>query len=297
MHAFFRYLVLSFILAGCLSLPAPAAGQGKTYRIGPDDVLTVIIYAGGEKQFESSITVSNQGNINAPFIGSVKAEGLTPSELEKRIQQPLALDYFVDPKVNIQITQYRSLHYYISGGVNQPGLYTMTSEVSLLVLIAKAGGLDPDHGNVAFIMRGYADAVMAGEKVEKLATQTKPIKVDLYRLLNQGDLSANPMLNPGDVVYIPMKKSLDLAESKIYVEGEVKNPGAYDYQAGLTALSACIMAGGFDTFAAPNRAKIIREKGEKTEVLKINLEMVKEGKIPDVQLQPGDRIHIPETWL
>ena len=36
---------------------------------------------------------------------------------------------------------------------------------------------------------------------------------------------------------------------------------------------------------------------DKLEIIKINLNHVKEGKIRDVSLKPGDRIHIPETWL
>ena len=97
--------------------------------------------------------------------------------------------------------------------------------------------------------------------------------------------------------YIPPEKTLNLADSKIYVGGEVKKPGLFDFQPGLTALSACIMAGGFTKFAAPNRTRVIRHQGDKKVVIKINLNNVKKGKIADVKLQPGDRIQVPETWL
>ena len=271
--------------------------QGKAYRIGPNDVLTLTIHAGGEKQHDSDVTVSARGMINAPFVGNIRAEGLTPSQLEMRITEPLAKDYFVDPKVNIRIKEYHSLHYYISGAVKNPGLYETTTEASLLELIAKAEGVLPDCGNVAYIMRGAAGHVNTGEKTEDQASRTEPIKVDLIRLLDKGDMSVNLTLEPGDVVYIPLKKSLNLAESKVYVEGEVKDPGLYDYQPGMTAMNACIMAGGFDKFAAPNRTRIIRKKGDGVEIIKINLEDVKKGKAPDIGLKPGDRIHVPETWL
>lgn len=275
----------------------PCWAQGKAYTIGPNDVLTLTIHAGGEKQHDSDVTVSARGMINAPFIGNVRAQGLTPSQLEMEITGPLARDYFVNPKVNIRIKEYHSLHYYISGAVEKPGLYETTTEATLLELIAKAEGVLPDCGNVAYIMRGAANQVDAGEKAEDLVSRIDPIKVDLIRLLDKGDMSANLILKPGDVVYIPLKKSLDLAESKIYVEGEVKDPGLYDYQPGMTAMNACIMAGGFDKFAAPNRTRIIRKKGDGVEIIKINLEKVKEGKAPDIELKPGDRIHVPETWL
>ena len=181
--------------------------------------------------------------------------------------------------------------------MKEPGLYETTTEATLLELIAKAEGVLPDCGNVAYIMRGAANKVSAGEKAEDLVARIEPIKVDLIRLLDKGDMSANLTLKPGDVVYIPLKKSLNLAESKVYVEGEVKDPGLYDYQPGMTAMNACIMAGGFDKFAAPNRTRIIRKKGDGVEIIKINLDDVKEGKAPDIELKPGDRIHVPETWL
>jgi len=290
-------ILLPFLLQIGILLFSLPGSQAKAYRIGPKDVLTLTIHAGGEKQHEADLTVSANGTINTPFIGTFRAEGLSPSELEMRITELLAKEFFVDPKVNILIKEYHSLHYYISGAVQKPGLYEMATEASLLELIAKAEGVLPERGNVAYIMRGSADKVLAGEKAEDLASVTEPIKVDLIRLLDKGDMSANPMLRPGDVVYIPLGTSLDVAESKIYVEGEVKKPGLYDFQPGMTAMNACIMAGGFDKFAAPNRTRIIRKKGDEVEIIKINLNQVKEGKTPDIELQPGDRIHVPETWL
>jgi len=271
--------------------------QAAAYRIGPKDVLTVIIEAGGERQYEGELTVSSEGNINAPFIGVYKAAGATPSELEKLLWEPLAQDYFVDPKVNISVKEYQSLYYSISGAVKKPGRYQMRSKASLLELIVKAEGVTSDRGNVAYIMRGEADSGNVGELSTEDIQSKDPITVDLIKLLDQGDMSSNPVLKSGDVVYIPLKQTLHVATQKIYVEGEVRNPGAYDFQPGMTALNACIMAGGFGEFAAPNRARIIRSVDQESEIIKINLQRVKEGRQADVELMPGDRIHVPETWL
>jgi len=277
--------------------PDQSVAQTKTYLIGPRDILTLTIYAGGEEQQEVDLTVSARGMINAPFTGPVRAEGLTIPQLEDLITEPLARDYFVKPEVNIRIKEYHSLQYYISGAVKEPGLYEMTSEASLMELIAKAGGVLPERGNIAYILRESTEQIAGGQEIENLLSHKDPRKVDLKGLLDKGDMSLNLILQSGDVVYIPLEKALDLAESKIYVEGEVKKPGIYDYQPGLTALNACIMAGGFGKFAAPNRTRIIRKQGDIQETIKINLNDVKKGKIPDIELKPGDRIHVPETWL
>jgi len=302
MNPFQKIIETAFIIpllfqAFLLLSPGLSAAQIKAYLIGPRDILTLAIYAGGEEQQEVDLTVSAQGMINVPFIGPVKAEGLTIPQLETLIAEPLARDYFVDPQVNIRIKEYHSLHYYISGAVKDPGMYEMSSRASLMELIAKAGGVLPERGNVAYILRASSGQIPEGKKIEDLLPHKNPIKVDLKRLLDKGDMSCNPILRSGDVVYIPLEKALDLAESKIYVEGEVRRPGVYSYQVGLTALNACIMAGGFGKFAAPNRTKIIRRQGDRQEIIKINLNDVKGGKIPDIELKPGDRIHVPETWL
>ena len=287
----FLFQVFLYLFSGL------SVAQSKAYLIGPRDILTLTIYAGGEEQQEVDLTVSARGMINAPFIGPVRAEGLTIPQLEALINEPLARDYFVDPQVNISIKEYHSLHYYISGAVQSPGMYVMSSKASLMELIAKAGGVLSQRGNVAYILRASTEQIAGGQEIENLISHKDPIKVDLKRLLDKGDMSFNLILQSGDVVYISLQKALDLAESKIYVEGEVKKPGIYDYQPGLTALNACIMAGGFAKFAAPNRTRIIRKQGEKQEIIKINLNDVKKGKIPDIELKPGDRIHVPETWL
>jgi len=271
--------------------------QNEDYLIGPRDILTVIIYAGGEEQQKVDLTVSAQGTINAPFIGPVSVKGLSVRQLELAITEPLARDYFVNPQVNIRVKEYHSLHYYISGAVKSPGMYEVSSNTSLMELLAKAGGVLPERGNVAYILRESVELIEQKEKIEDFILAKDPIKIDLKKLLDLGDMSFNVMLRPGDVVYIPLEKTLDLAESKIYIEGEVKKPGVYDFQVGLTAMNACIMAGGFDKFAAPNRTKIIRKNKENQEIIKINLDEVREGKIPDIELKPGDRIYVPETWL
>ena len=267
------------------TVPAVPA-QNQAYNVGTRDVLHVSIHAGGEKQSEVDLTVAADGTIKVPFIGTLPVSGLTTAQIEEQIRLPLAKDYFVDPEVHAAVKEYHALQYHIAGAVKSPGSYNMSTVATLIELIAEAGGVLPERGNVAYVQRG-APGDKPGE----------PIKVDLTRLLDRGDMSENLQLVSGDVVYIPPEKSQNLGESKVYVEGEVKKPGVYDFQPGMTALNACIMAGGFDKFAAPNRARVIRSENGRQQILRIDLEDVKNGKIPDVELKPGDRIHIPESYL
>ncbi len=281
-------LFVVFII--CSIALAQYAFAASVYKLGPRDVIKITIFAGGEKQVDVNLTVSDQGMVNAPFIGAVQAAGVSTSTLEKTIHKPLAKDYFVNPQVNVLIKEYLSLQYSISGAVKKPGKYEMRSATTIMDLIAKAEGVESGRANVAYILRDPGNT-NAGEKSKE------PIKVNLLKLLDEGDMSHNVALQSGDSVYIPLSKGLNQSDSKVYVSGKVKKPGLHDFQPGLSALSVCIMAGGFDEFAAPNRATIIRMEGKEQKVININLEKVIEGKIADIPLQPGDRLYIPESWL
>lgn len=301
------------LLLPALLLLLPAAGLGSSplpadtgYRLGAGDVIIISILAGGQEQVAKEMVVGDDGSVTVPFVGKVTAGGLTVGELEKQILPPLAQEFFVDPQVHLRIKEYRSLQFFISGALKDPGVYSLDFIPTLMDLIAKAGGVTPDRGNLAYVLRGLSDPVLVtsdaplseAELAETIAgARTKPIVVDLYRLLDEGDMSENIRLQSGDTIYIPPGTRLDQAATRIYVQGLVKNPGVFDYQPGLTALAACIMAGGFDKFAAPNRARIIRQSGDERTVITIDLKKVQTGDAPDLPLQPGDRIHIPESWL
>lgn len=272
---------------------------GSSYKIGPADVLAVSIFAGGESQVDVDLTVSGQGYVNFPFLGQVQASGMTSSELEKRMVGPLERDYFVSPQVHIRVREYNSLSFSISGAVKKPGKYEMKNATKIMDLIARAEGLTPESGNVAYVLRdgGTFDETMLVESSTGKKGAKQPIKVDLVKLLDRGDMSQNLSLEPGDSVYIPLVKGLNQSESTVYVSGEVEKPDVYPYQPGMSALSVCIMAGGFGKHAAPNRATVVRVDNGKQQVININLEDVVKGKTPDVALKPGDRIHVPESWL
>ena len=268
--------------------PVPSTTRGDDYRIGPSDVLSVSIFAGGEKEIGEDVTVSPDGQITLPLLGGIQAAGKTVGELRKDSIEPEARQYFVEPQVTVTIKEYHSLSFYISGSVVHPGHYELDKEPSLLELIAKAGGLEPDYGHKAYILRASHSAEGDADK---------PIVVDMKDLLDQGDMSKNIRLATGDVIHIPRDRELNQASNSIFVEGEVKKPGIYTFQQGITALSACILAGGFNDYAAPNRARIIRRNGTEQQIIELNLDAVKKGKAKDVELQPGDLVHIPDSWL
>jgi polysaccharide biosynthesis/export protein len=284
-----QYLSLTITLVLALvALASAAVSEDRTgYRLGPRDIISTSIYAGGEQQVAVDLTITEEGQVNYPFLGPIKAGGLAVNELEEWIAAALAKDYFVAPQVHIQVKEYHSLHFSISGAVKKPGNYKMQTATTIMDLIAKAEGVTLEKGNIAYILRDSGGGASGNE----------PLRVNLQKLLDQGDVSHNVLLQPGDSVYIPLASGLDQGETKVYVSGYVAKPDVYEYQPGLSALSVCIMAGGFTRFAAPNRTTVVRTEGGEQQVIKIDLQRVIQGKAEDLPLKPGDRIHVPESWL
>lgn len=272
--------------------------EEKAYVVGKGDVLSVIIFAGGTTQESLDLTVSSKGTINFPFLGEMKAAGLSIPQLTDRVTAPLRQDYFVDPQIIISVKDYKSKNVYITGAIEKPGLYPLERSTTLLELIAKAGGVTKERGNIAYILRDSMKALKDSKKIDQLVQQEKSIQVNLRELLDQGITSRNIELAADDVVYIQPTNFSNLTKYKIYVLGKVEKPGMYDFQEGLTALDACTLAGGFAKYAAPNRSVITRRDSQASqETININLDRVRKGKEKDILLQPGDRIYVPESWL
>ncbi len=292
-------LFLTFVL---LCWAVSAFGQKGKYVLGIGDKLSFLLYAGGELQLKGGgaiiLTISEDGTITLPFLGKVRADGLTIDQLTHEITTRLKADYFVNPQVVLSVVDYRSKKVYILGEVKNPGSYGMEHEnTSLIELISMAGGATEKRGKKAFVLRGAYEDIASGGKINELVEKQEPIVADLQRLLERADLTANVQLRPDDVVYIPPRIFVDIAQSKIYVMGHVNKPGIYEFQDGITALNACLLAGGFARFAAPNRATVTRfENGKKT-IIKIDLSDVRKGKEDDIILEPGDRVYVPKSWL
>jgi len=149
------------ILAMVLLIPCVCLGsedqQVSGYRLGAGDVVKISVLAGGQEQLAKDMVVSESGYVTVPFIGKMPAAGMTLIDLEKQIQPPLARDYFVNPQIHLQMKEYHSLQFFISGAVSSPGMYSLDFIPTLMDLIAKAGGVTGERGNVVYILRGIKD--------------------------------------------------------------------------------------------------------------------------------------------
>jgi polysaccharide export outer membrane protein len=116
---------------------ASAAAATSSYRVGPLDVLDISVF--NVPDLSKSVQVSGSGTINLPLIGEMAAAGKSTEELERELTQKLGEKYLQNPQVTVLVKEYNSQKVTVEGSVNKPGVYPITTDTSLLQLVALAG--------------------------------------------------------------------------------------------------------------------------------------------------------------
>ncbi|MBN1828346.1 MAG: polysaccharide biosynthesis/export family protein [Deltaproteobacteria bacterium] len=256
----------------------PQEAFAQEYRIGAQDVLEITVI--GFDDLNKRYRVSENGTISLPYLGDIEVMGHTKATLEKKLADLLKDNYLKDPQVTIVIVEFQSKKVYLIGAVSSPGPYDILGRLTLLKLIAQAGGLDADAGDEIIVMRQLPE----GKKTS--------IKISVEDLIMKGDPELDIPLQPEDVVSIPVDKTI-----LIYVTGQVIMPGALEVKESNipTLLRAIAQAGGFSERASKGGVIIKRKdsSGKETRI-KVNVNDIIKGKKRDVQLQENDVIIVSE---
>jgi polysaccharide biosynthesis/export protein len=278
---FKRFLILGLLLY-INGLGGFVAAQ-EDYRLGPEDELEIRVWS--HDDLTRKVRVGLNGMISFPFVGEIKARGLTIGELQKELESRLGPKYLIDPRVSITIGEYKSQKFFVVGNVQKPGTFPLTKPIKIVEAISMAGGIAsgtgtrPLSGAVAIIIRAKA-----GEKADqpKMPDQTPAgakTTVSLTAAL-AGDATQNLEIKNGDTIFVP--------NFVYYVTGEVKTPNRYPYEENMTVLMAVTTAGGFSEKASSRRTYIVREVNGFKQKVQVKL---------DDQVKPGDTIVVPESWF
>ena len=136
------FVPILLLLVGCStapSAPPPIAADANTsveYVFGTGDRLRLTVF--NEPTLSGEFEVNSAGIISIPLIGNIKAQGETAHGLEGAITQKLSSGYMRDPRVNIEVLQYRP--FYIIGEVSKPGEYPYRNGMNIMSAVAVAGG-------------------------------------------------------------------------------------------------------------------------------------------------------------
>jgi polysaccharide export outer membrane protein len=175
------------------SASAPAtAPAGATlppgYVIGPDDVLTVVFWR--EKDMSAEVTVRPDGKISLPLLNDIDAAGITPEQLRLNLEKA-AGKLMSEPNASVSVKTINSRKVYITGNVMKPGTFPLTGEMTVLQLIALAGGLQEwaDSKNVVILRKQDGRDQRFTFNYKDVTKQKHP--------------EQNIALKPGDTVIVP----------------------------------------------------------------------------------------------
>lgn len=133
----------------------PPASSAERYVLGPNDRIRLKVY--GEPDITGEYEIDNGGQVSIPLAGLIKAAGATTRQLEKAIASALAKGIVRDPRVNVEIAQYRP--YYILGEVKKSGEYPYRNGLTVMDAIASAGGFTyRANENKVYLRRAGAGA-------------------------------------------------------------------------------------------------------------------------------------------
>lgn len=264
----------------------------KDYKIGPEDLLEITVFE--VEKLNKTVRVSAQGNISLPLLGVLRVKGLTANELEKEMRDLLSEKYLQDPQVSVFIKEYRNQRISVIGMVDKPGVFEVTGQKTVLDMLAMAGGLKEDAGQLLFLIRS-SNGKEDDSKETGGSLQQSPLTlvIDLEELLMKGNLTLNVPTYAGDVINIP-------ASGKVFVGGEVGKPGGFPLRGKkLTVSQAIALAEGLKPEAEGSEIKIFRSagKGKGKETISVNYYDIVKGQADDLSLKENDILFVPKSGL
>jgi polysaccharide biosynthesis/export protein len=169
------------------SMASTGSPVPSDYVIGPDDVLNIVFWR--DADMTQQVTVRPDGNITLPLIGDIKAAGLPPAEL-KDIITKAAAKFIEDPNVTVVVSQINSRNVFVTGGVARPGPYPISGQMTVVQILAVAGGLTE-----------FADA--KNVRIMRVENgQTRQYKFNYNEFMDGKNLDQNILLKPGDTVMV-----------------------------------------------------------------------------------------------
>jgi len=242
-------------------------------KLHSGDLVAVSVYDAPE--LTRTVRVDPDGVIRLPLLAEgVKAAGLMPRELEIELANALKSgEILVDPVVKITVVEYHSRPISVMGAVRKPVTFQSDGTVTLLDALSRAEGFTDDAGP------------------EILVTQNDAVhRIAVKRLMDGSDPALNLRLLGNEEVRVPVA-------DKIFVLGNIRKPGAFPIRdpADKTVLKMIALSEGLMPFSQKVGYIVRRKEGEPPQEIPIELAKIMDRKSPDVALEVGDILYVPDN--
>lgn len=255
------------MIAAVLTLSAGLAGAAEIL-LGPGDVVKASVYGSPDLSVETR--VSEGGSMTFPLLGEVQVGGLSVQQAEKKIGGLLEKGgYLKKAQVNLLITTLASQQISVLGQVNRPGRFPVEGTRKVLDLLAMAGGISADGGDMVTLVRN---------RNGKVTRET----IDVVDMVRKGELNRDYEVAGGDIIFVERAP-------RAYITGEVNRPGAFRIERAMTVAQA-LSAGGGLTQRGTERGLRIARRGADGSVHTIDAK-------GDDLVQTDDVITVKESWF
>lgn len=192
-------------------LPMEGVIDTIQYIVGPGDILLISLWGDVEGRFPCM--VFPQGNVIIPTMGSIPVNNLSLASVDEIIKKEVKKLYPTS-EVTVSLYQIRKFVIHLTGEISQRGSFTATPIDRITSAIKMAGGVT-NWANMREIQVTHRNSITE--------------KFDLFEYEREGNLARNPLLQGGDVIYVPR---LQLSKGRVMVEGNIDNPGYYQFYQG-----------------------------------------------------------------
>ena len=257
--------------------PNENAATPDDYILGPGDVVLVEIW--GESEASYSLTVTPEGKVSIPQVGSINVSGLSIKDATTKIRAQLS-KYFSGLRgarpsawMSLTLSEIRTIQVSVLGEVNIPGTYRLSAFTTVLNALYKAGGITP---------------VGSMRDVKVMRSGVEFASVDIYDILFATGTGSNISLREGDVILVP--PSLALAS----IDGGVKRPMFYELKPHESVSDLVRFAGGFTGDAYAGSVNVFRREGTRRKAYTVSGEDLASFPVMD---SDSAFVHVNETEL
>jgi len=237
-------------------------------------VLKIIVF--GEPTLGGSVRVDSDGTVPFQYLQRVKAADLTILQIAESIRKGLADGYVRNPQVSVEVEQYHSQNVYVLGEVKAAGKYPVSGNATLLDVLTQAGSTTPTAGHWVLINHARPGGATGPVTIDDKGAAD--LRINMKDI--QSGKAQNIMIQDNDTIFVPKAEM-------IYVNGNVRAPGAFPFDEGLTVYQAVALAGG-PTEKGSSRVSVKRMIGGKLKDIDV--------KQTDV-LKPNDQVFVKARRL
>jgi protein involved in polysaccharide export with SLBB domain len=266
--------------------PTLRVAPTNLFTLGPGDKVDIEII--DDTNSLTTTVVGPDGKIYFNLLPGLDVWGLTLGQTREVIEHELSRYVRGQPQVNVTLRDVQSKRVWLLGRFQAPGVYSMAGPTTLLEAIAAAGGAQSFAGQRQISEGGPLGEDLADLHHSFVVRDGKMVPVDLYALLNKGDMSQNIYLQPDDFIYFAPAYARE-----VYVLGAVTQPKPVQYVEGMTVLQAIAGAYGTVRDAYLGHVTIVRGSLAQPQIAVVNYYDIVKGRVPDIALDPHDIVYVP----